>query len=263
MHFETLLYEQRGMACWITLNRPEALNALNGQLIDELGHALDAAEADDTIRAAVLTGAGRAFCAGADLKYVRGILLGDDVEALRSFMVRTGRMFDRVEAFEKPLIAAVNGIAAAGGIELVLACDLVVAVESARIGDAHANYGLLPGGGSSIRLPRKIGPSRAKQLLYTGEFLPAATLHDWGLVNEVVADDALSSAVDTLLDKLVAKSPLVLRHMKQLVDDGLDMPLAPALRLEAAAWEAHGQSADVREGLTAFVEKRTPVYRGR
>ncbi len=263
MDFETLLYERRGDACWITLNRPKALNAVNGQMIVELRRAFDQAEADDGVRAAVLTGTGRAFCAGADLKYVKDIMMSGDPEVIRRFMVDTIGLFNRIEAFEKPCIAAINGIAAAGGIELLLCCDLVVAVESAKIADAHANYGLLPGGGGSIRLPRKIGPTRAKQLLYTGEFLPAQTLCDWGLVNQVVADGELEVTVETWLAKLTAKSPLVLRHMKHLVDNGLDMPLNPALRLEASAWEAHGQSDDIREGLTAFVEKRTPIYRGK
>lgn len=263
MAYETLTYEKRGRACWITLNRPDALNAISQQVMDDLSAALDAAEADEEVWAAVLTGAGRAFCAGADLKDVLGILTGDDAEAIRAFMNNAYRMFRRVAQFEKPLIAAVNGIAAAGGLELILGCDLVIAAESAKIGDAHANYGLVPGGGSSIRLPRKIGPTRARQLLYTGEFLPAQTLMDWGLVNEVVPDGELTNAVDAMLEKMLAKSPVVLRRMKRLVDDGLDAPLDPALRLEMMAWEAHSKSEDLKEGLNAFSEKRTPAYSGR
>ena len=263
MAYETLTYEKRGRACWITLNRPDALNAISQQVMDDLWAALDAAEADEDVWAAVLTGAGRAFCAGADLKDVLGILTGDDAEAIRSFMNNAYRMFRRVAQFEKPLVAAVNGIAAAGGLELILGCDLVIAAESAKIGDAHANYGLVPGGGSSIRLPRKIGPTRARQLLYTGEFLPAQTLMDWGLVNQVVPDGELTNAVNAMLEKMLAKSPVVLRRMKRLVDDGLDAPLDPALRLEMMAWEAHSTSEDLKEGLNAFSEKRTPAYTGR
>ncbi len=263
MAYETLTYEKRGRACWITLNRPDALNAISQQVMDDLWVALDAAEADEEVWAAVLTGAGRAFCAGADLKEVLGILGGDDAEAIRAFMNNAYRTFRRVAQFEKPLIAAVNGIAAAGGLELILGCDLVIAAEGAKIGDAHANYGLVPGGGSSIRLPRKIGPTRARQLLYTGEFLPAQTLMDWGLINEVVPDGELTNAVNATLEKMLAKSPVVLRRMKRLVDDGLDAPMDPALRLEMMAWEAHSQSEDLKEGLSAFSEKRTPAYTGR
>ncbi len=263
MTFDNLLYEIRDGGAWITLDRPEALNALNEGLIDDIGQALAEAEADPAARVLVLTGAGRAFCAGADLKYVLGILESDEGEAMRAFFRSASAFFARVAACEKPLIAAVNGIAAAGGMELILACDLVIAAEGARIGDAHANYGLIPGGGSSIRLARKIGPARAKYLLYTGELLPAATLAEWGLLNEVVSDAELVSAVEALVAKLAAKSPLVLRRMKRLADDGLDTPLETALRLEVAAWEGHVGAADLKEGLAAFKEKRPPAYSGR
>ncbi len=263
MAYEALTYEKRDRAAWLTLNRPEALNALNGQLLDELTRALDEIEADPEVWVAVITGAGRAFCAGADLKHVLGILQGDDREATRRFFTGAYNTFRRVGAFEKPLIAAVNGIAAAGGLEIILACDLVFAAESAKIGDAHANYGLLPGGGSSIRLPRKIGQTRARQLLYTGEFVEARTLKEWGLLNDVVADDQLIATVEAAVAKMLAKSPLVLRRMKKLVDDGLDAPLDTALRLEPMAWEGHATAADLQEGLDAFVNKRTPDYKGR
>ena len=145
----------------------------------------------------------------------------------------------------------------------MLCCDLVLAVRSAKIGDAHANYGLLPGGGSSVRLPRKIGPTRAKYLLFTGEFVPAADLVAPGLVNEVVEDRELIKAVERLVAKLAAKSPLVLRRMKALVDDGLEQPSATALRLEILASEVHAHSHDMKEGLAAFEEKRKPHFIGR
>ncbi len=215
------------------------------------------------MRALVLTGSGRAFCAGADLKEALDVFGRRDPGATSRFFATAQQLFQGVARCKKPVIAAVNGIAAAGGLELILGCDLVIAAESARIGDAHINFGLLPGGGSSIRLPRKIGPARAKYLLYTGDFLPAATLEEWGLVNEVVADGELESAVSELVGKLRDKSPLVLRRMKGLVEDGLDVPLEPALRLELAAWEAHGLSDDLLEGLAAFGEKRKPDYTGR
>jgi len=261
--YTRLIYEVRERAAWITLNRPDDLNCIDDALALELAQAVDEAEADDAVRAVVFTGAGRAFCAGADLKHVLGILKRQDQEEIRRFMTLARQMFVRVARCEKPVIAAVNGIAAAGGCELILACDLVVAAEGATIADAHANYGLLPGGGGSARLPRKIGPTRAKYLLYTGEFVPAKTLADWGLVNEVVPDNELEAAVTALVAKLTAKSPLVLRRMKSLVDDGLDASLETALRAETQAWEGHAVSQDLAEGLAAFSEKRTPDYQGR
>jgi len=263
MAYSRIIYETRERAAWITLNRPDDLNCMDDVLCEELCAAIAEAERDDAARAVVLTGAGRAFCAGADLKHVRGILGGGDPETIRRFMAFARDTFARVAACEKPLIAAVNGIAAAGGLELILACDLVIAAESAAIADAHANYGLLPGGGGSARLPRKIGPTRAKYLLFTGEFLPAATLRDWGLVNEVVPDAELTGAAAALAAKLAAKSPLVLRRMKTMVDDGLESTLDAALRLETTVWEGHATAADFAEGLAAFSEKRTPSYTGR
>jgi enoyl-CoA hydratase/carnithine racemase len=263
MSYSRLIYETRDRAAWITLNRPDDLNCIDDVLAEELCAAIDQAETDDEARVVVLTGAGRAFCAGADLKHVRGILGSGDPETVRRFMRFARNAFARIAACEKPLIAAVNGIAAAGGCELILACDLVIAAESATIGDAHANYGLLPGGGGAARLPRKVGQNRAKYLLYTGEFLPAATLCDWGLVNEVVPDDGLMLAVEALVAKLTAKSPLVLRRMKTMVDDGLESSLDAALRLETSVWEGHATSEDFAEGLTAFSEKRAPNYTGR
>jgi enoyl-CoA hydratase len=263
MSYSCIIYETRDRAAWITLNRPDDLNCINDVLANELCAAVAEAERDEDVRVVVLTGAGRAFCAGADLKHVRGVLESGDPETIRRFMAWARDAFARVAACEKPLIAAVNGIAAAGGCELILACDLVIAAESATMGDAHANYGLLPGGGGAARLPRKIGPTRAKYLFYTGEFLPAATLRDWGLVNDVVPDGELMSAVEALAAKLTAKSPLVLRRMKTLVDDGLESSLEAALRLETTVWEGHATSKDFAEGLAAFVEKRTPNYTGR
>lgn len=263
MSYSCILYQTRDRAAWITLNRPDDLNAIDDVLANELCAAIEAAETDDEVRVVVLTGAGRAFCAGADLKHVHGILTGGDPETIRRFMRWARNAFARVADCEKPLIAAVNGVAAAGGCELILACDLVIAAESATIGDAHANFGLLPGGGGAARLPRKIGPARAKYLLYTGEFLPAATLRDWGLVNDVVPDGELMAAVEALVAKLTAKSPLVLRRMKALVDDGLDSSLDAALRLETKIWEGHATAKDFAEGLAAFNEKRAPVYTGR
>ena len=168
---ESVISEIRGNAMWITLNRPDALNALTPAIISGINTALDKAPQSEA-RAVVLTGTGRAFCAGADLKFVRGEA-GNDETALGRFLDTILLVMNRLETFPMPVIAALNGLTLAGGLELMLCCDLVIAARSARLGDAHANYGLLPGGGSSVRLPRKIGPTRAKYLLYTGEFVPA------------------------------------------------------------------------------------------
>jgi len=256
-----VLSEVRDGAMWITLNRPEALNAITPDVVSGIDAAIERAASDDTVKAVVLTGTGRAFCAGADLKFVRNQIGGE--AAVSGFLDSILVMMERLETCPRPVVAALNGMALAGGLELVLCCDLVIAARSAKIGDAHANYGLLPGGGGSVRLPRKIGPTRAKYLLYTGEFVPAADLVAAGLVNEVVDDVELTAAVERLVAKLAPKSPLVLRRMKALVDDGLQQPSATALRLELLASEVHAHSHDMKEGLAAFEEKRKPRFLGR
>ncbi|WP_417514141.1 enoyl-CoA hydratase/isomerase family protein [Minwuia sp.] len=260
---DDLLYEVRDGAAWVTLNRPDALNAMNQNILDGYARVLDRAEGDPEVKAIVFTGTGRAFSAGADLKYVLSFMGEGDPVKVRTFMKQAYASFARVGECEKPTIAAVNGITAAGGMELLLACDLVIAAESVKIGDGHINFGMLPGGGSSIRLPRKIGETRARYLLMTGELLPVTEIADWGLVNEIVPDDQLIARTEALVARLTSKSPLAMRQMKHMIDQGLDMPLDRALQSEMHVWEAYGQSHDVVEGLTAFTEKRAPDYKGR
>jgi enoyl-CoA hydratase/carnithine racemase len=260
---DDILYEVRDGAAWITLNRPDALNAMNQPILDGYFELLDRAESDDEVKAVVFTGAGRAFSAGADLKYVLSFMAERDPVRVRTFMKQAYEAFARVGQCDKPTIAAVNGITAAGGMELLLACDLVIAAESVKIGDGHINFGMLPGGGSSIRLPRKIGETRARYLLMTGELLPVTQIADWGLVNEIVPDAELIPRTEALVRRLTSKSPLAMRLMKHLIDQGLDMPLDRALQTEMQVWEGYGRSDDILEGLTAFTEKREPFYTGR
>jgi enoyl-CoA hydratase len=260
-HLE-LLAERRGAALWLTINRPHALNALTDEVAEAMSTALRSAVTDPSVRAVVITATGRAFCSGADLKNVNASITGADQTDQIAFTARLAALFNEIEASKLPVIAAVNGVALAGGLELMLACDLVVAAESAKIGDGHANYGLLPGGGSSVRLPRRIGSTRAKYLLFTGDLLSARELEAAGLVNAVVSDDALDSAVEELVVKLADKSPLGLSRMKWLVNDGLEQPTSTALGLELALSDAHRFSDDMREGLAAFIEKRRPEFTG-
>ena len=261
MSDSSVLVETRGGAVWVTLNRPAALNSITPDLVAGVIKALALAD-DPEIKAVVLIGTGRAFCAGADLKYVNSASQNDET-ATAQFLESILEMMARLENCPRPVIAAVNGLALAGGLELVLCCDLVIAARSAKLGDAHANFGLLPGGGGSVRLPRKIGPTRAKYLMFTGDFMPAEDLLACGLVNEVVDDSKLTAAVECLVGKLGSKSSLVLRRMKALVDDGLEQPKDVALRSELLASEVHTHSYDQKEGLAAFEEKRKPSFLGR
>lgn len=260
----SLLVARQGTARILTLNRPEALNALNDQLVSELNAALDEAEADPACTAVALAAVGKSFSAGADLKAAnarRNEFGGDAASA--AFVRSVVDLVNRIEAFPRPVVAAVQGMALAGGLELVLACDVVIAARSARFGDAHANFGLLPGGGGSVRLPRKIGPTRAKYLMFTGEFLSAETVLSWGLVNQVVDDNDLGSALRGLLDKLATKSPVGLQRMKHLVNAGLELPIDEAMALEQRVFAEHLQSHDRAEGLAAFAERRPPRFEGR
>ena len=261
MSTNVVIQEVRHGAMWIRLNRPDAMNSLTPDVLRGISRALDEAQADAEVRAVVLTGTGRAFCAGADLKFVRE-QVGDNAGAINDFLQDVLSTMNRLASYPMPVIAALNGITLAGGLELVLCCDLVLAARSAKIGDAHANYGLLPGGGGSVRLPRVIGATRAKYLLYTGDFLSAEALKEAGLVNQVVDDDQLMAQTQTLVEKIAARSPLGMRRMKALVDDGLQQPVDTALRLELLASEAHSYSQDLKEGLAAFKEKRQPRFTG-
>jgi enoyl-CoA hydratase len=255
--------EKRDSAMWIRLNRPAELNALTHAMFDGCIAALDGAAGDPEVMVVVVTGTGRAFCAGADLKFLLEIPPQQRDDAINVYLHRASDLMTRFETFPKPVIAAVNGIATAGGMELVLSCDLVIAAKSASLGDGHANYGLLPGAGASVRLPRKIGPTRAKYLFFTGDLLPPVECLAMGLVNQVIDDAELEAAVDRLVKKIAAKSPIGLRRMKQLVDDGLNQPRDTAMRLELAVSALHTSSFDRNEGIAAFNEKRKPQFQGR
>jgi enoyl-CoA hydratase len=259
--FESIIFDMDETSATITLNRPEAMNSINDRVVEEISSVLDQAEKEPLLRCLVLTGAGGAFCVGADLKFVLKVLEGE--APISDFLEKTRALLSRLESFPAPVIGAVNGMALAGGLEILLCCDLIIAVESARFGDAHSNFGLIPGGGSTQRLPRRLGISRAKQLMLFGDFYTAQDMERWGLVNQVVPDGELEVAVESIKEILAGKSPLVLRRIKSLVNQGLDMPLEEGLAMEISAMEEHAQSHDMREGVAAFKEKRPPSFQGR
>lgn len=261
MNYEEIIYEQRGQSAWIYLNRPKEMNALSKKLITEMMEVLNEVEQDESIRTLIITGKGKGFCAGADLKELE-MDLNKEPDGEGSILDYAETLFKKLNNFSKPIIAALNGYTLAGGLELAMTADIVIASDNVKIGDSHANFGVLPGGGGAVRLPRKIGVNRAKYLLLTGEMLPAEEWREFGFVQQVVSPEELEDATQKLVDKISAKSPLVLKEIKRLVKDGLDQPLDIALRQELLALKTHTQSYDFREGLSAFAEKRTPEFKG-
>lgn len=222
----------------LTLNRPQALNAMSRQLRAELAAAIDRLAADAGVRVLILTGAGRAFCAGLDVKELAGVGLA-----------RAGEVADPLQAlarFTGPTIAAVNGVAVTGGFELALACDILLASQDARFADTHAHIGILPGWGLSQRLSRRIGAHRAKELSLTGNYLSAAQADHWGLVNHVLPAVELLPAARKLAHQMLSLPAPMLLAYRQLIDDGAALALGDAMRLE-------GQRSSVaNQGLTAM-----------
>lgn len=256
-----LLVEVIGSVARITLNRPEAMNALTTDMLTALEHSLCDMEPDDGIRVLLITGAGKAFCAGADLKAfdaAQSVAPGE-----RDFLELASQVFQRLAAFPKPVIAALNGITLAGGLELAMCADLIVAADIARIGDGHAKFGVFPGGGGASVLPRLIPLNMAMYLLFTGKTLTAAEMKGLGLVCEVHAADALAPASLALAEQIVSRSPVGLRRMKEVARSAADKTRGDALLHEQVMLREHLRSYDMREGLLAFSEKRTPVFKGR
>jgi 2-(1,2-epoxy-1,2-dihydrophenyl)acetyl-CoA isomerase len=249
----------------LTLNRPEALNALTPDQRDEIVRLLSEASASPEVRAVVLTGTGRGFCAGADLRGAAATTTGERVPGDVARTLRTGaqRLIAAVLDCEKPVIAAVNGTAAGLGAHLAWACDLVLAAESARFIEVFVRRGLVPDGGGAYLLPRLLGPQRAKELMFFGDALTATDAERMGLVNRVVPDGDLDKTARAWAERLATGPTRALALTKQLVNASLDADRATAFAAEAAAQEINMTTADAREGVRSFVERRSPAYRGR
>lgn len=262
MDYKNIILEKNNQIAKIVLNRPEALNALNRNMVEEIGQALENADQDSTIRVVVITGKGKAFCAGADLEFAREELatLWKQQEFFR-WANRT--MMERIESLSKPVIAAVNGFALGGGFELLLACDLVIAAEDAKIADQHINYGLVGPGGSTQKTTWLIGARKAKEIILTGKRLTGKEAERIGLVNESVPLDRLDAAVEALATQLAQKSPVALRIAKTLINRARQVDVFLSSELEVMSAIVNNTSEDYEEGMKAFKEKRRPVFKGR
>jgi enoyl-CoA hydratase/carnithine racemase len=253
-----ILVDRQGQVAHLVLNRPDKLNALDLPALSDLHKALEDLETDPGIRVVVLRGEGRAFCAGVDLDMTADALA--DSDAIDRVVSVVHRTFARLEASPLPSVAAIHGMTLAGGLELVLACDLALAATDARLGDFHAQYGLFPGGGASQRLPRIIGERRAKWLLLSGEWVTGSVAAEWGLVNEAVEPDRLIERADEVAHLLARRSPLLSSVIKQTVRTGAKMDLPTALETERPLFLRYMASVHARIGLAAFATRTEPDF---
>jgi len=260
MEFKNTIYEKSEGIATITINRPEVRNALNEETILEMLSELNDAERDESIKVVVITGAGdRAFSSGADIKMMI------DVGSLRAREVsRLGqRLTNEIEDLEKPVIAAINGYALGGGLEVAMACDLRIASENARLGQTEINIGLFPGWGGTQRLPRFVGKGTAKEMIFTGKMVDAKTAKELGLVNAVVPADQLKSSVKELATDLINRPPVALKLAKELINNSTETNLRLGMVHEAEAFGIVASTEDFKEGTIAFLQKRKPQYKGK
>jgi enoyl-CoA hydratase len=260
MGFSNLLLEVKDGVAVLTINRPDKLNALNDATVDELDRAFAQLGADEAVRAAILTGSGeKAFVAGADI----GELATQSPVQGKERSIRGQEVLDRIEDLGKPVIAAVNGFALGGGCELAMACHVRIASENARLGTPEVKLGIMCGYAGSQRLPRLVGKGRALEMLLTGEMVDAQEALRIGLVNRVVPKDKLLAEAEALARKMTANGPVSLRFTLEAVNSGLELPLAEAQYLEATLFGLICTTADMKEGTTAFLEKRPAKFTGK
>ena len=260
MSYQTLLLEVRDHVAVLTINRPDKLNALNDQVVADLAQAARDLKADAAVRGVILTGAGpKAFVAGADI----GDLARQGVMDGRARALKGQRMLEAFERMGKPVLAAVNGFALGGGCELAMACHIRIASENARFGQPEVSLGITPGYGGTQRLPRIVGKGNALYMVLTGEHVNAPDALRMGLVSKVVPSDQLMTEAMKLMQAIVAKGPLALALTMEAVERGLETTLEEGLRIEADAFGLVASSADMKEGLTAFLEKRAPRFEGK
>jgi 2-(1,2-epoxy-1,2-dihydrophenyl)acetyl-CoA isomerase len=257
--FETIKVEREDGVGIVTLNRPDKMNPLSQQMLAELLTAFEALRVDADVRAVVLTGAGKAFCAGGDITDMLSGKLKLDFVAGRTL----GKTIEAIQGLEKPVICAVNGIAAGGGAGVILACDVIYASEKARFSEIYANIGMVPDCGNLWLLPRVVGPHKAKELCFTAEIIDAQEMYRLGIAQKLFPPEELLPKTLEFAKKLAAGPGLSYKLSKTLIDRGWGMSLEQFYDLEALGLEIVMQSEDFKEGMAAFVGKRKPVYTGK
>jgi len=244
----------------IKLNYPQALNALHPDLIEALVKALLAADEDSETRVIILTGNGKAFCAGGDLAYLEAL---SDVRASKAYIAMAGNLIKTIKKMRKPVIAMVNGVAAGAGFNLVLACDIIICAKSAKFAQSFSKIGLIPDCGGSLLLPKAVGMQKAKEWMFTGEIIPAEKAFTFGFINHLVEDDELIPFTESFAKKLSKAAPLSLSFIKEMLENTENVTLDQALSSEETYQSLCIQTEDYKEGVKAFKEKRRPEFMGR
>ncbi len=259
MAYKNIIVEKKEGIGTIKINRPKVLNALNKETIQEISKAVGELDQDEKIKVAILTGEGKAFIAGADISQMKDMTT---LEA-KEFAELGHNTLLKIENSRLPFIAAINGYALGGGCETLMACDICIASKSAKLGQPEINLGIHPGFGGTQRLPRLVGRMKAKELLLTGKNIDADEACRIGLINMVVEDDKLMETTEKLAGKIAGKSPIQTHFIKSLVNKGTDIDLHSACSLEISYFSSSFSTHDQKEGMSAFLEKRKPVFKGK
>ena len=258
--YSNIVLKRKNQIGYVSVNRLQALNALNQQTLLELRSAFGEIRDDEKVKVVIVSGAGeKAFVAGADIKELMVL----DPQGAKENSELGQAVFNKVEAFPKPVIAAINGFCLGGGCELALACHIRIASEHSKLGQPEVKLGLIPGYGGTQRLPRLVGKGRALEMILSGEMISAQQAKEIGLVNQVVAVDELMNTCQELAEKIFLNGPLALQYSLEAVTSGLDMPLLNGLALESTLFGLCFATEDMQEGTGAFVEKRKPVFKGK
>jgi enoyl-CoA hydratase len=259
MEYENVLMEKKGATAIVSINRPKALNALNFQTVEELLHCLRELAQDEETAVVILTGSGeKSFVAGADIAHMQSL----DVIEARKFGMLGHELARTLEEIPQPVIAAINGFALGGGCELAISCDMRFASINAKFGQPEVNLGVIPGFGGTQRLPRLIGKGLATELLYSGDIIDAEEALRIGLVNKVFPQEELLEKCLELAEKIASRGPLAVKLCKEAVNNGMEMELARACQYEVDLFSICFSSAEQKEGMSAFLEKRSPKFKG-
>ncbi len=256
MEYNNLIVEVKEDIGWIKMNRPQALNALNTETLSELEKAVESLDKNESVKVLVITGEGKAFVAGADITEMQDM----DSSAAINYSQTGHRVFLKIEHLEKPVIAAINGFALGGGCELAMACDLRIASEKAKFGQPEVGLGIIPGYAGTQRLSRTVGIGKAKELIFTGDMIDAATALSIGLVNTVVPADNLFEEAESVAKKIASKGPIAIRKAKSVINRGFDTDLQTGCSYETEAFGECFITGQPKEGMSAFLEKRTPKW---